>query len=204
MSRDHAPRGWRGEDSVPALTSALRRALRPFISTKLLPGAYDTIVAMCVACCRTAIEIIAGTGTDAAATPVGLVSPRGGESSDPPDFYKLAGTPRAPATPPRRVTLSDDLTDGPSAFLQTDGVIAVELWYPRQSGEPHTVEIGLTDVRAADSIQIRYDFDRDGWAILQASTFAWDVNDSTCDPDWQEVAFVQAWARQKSVEGEPV
>ena len=43
---------------------------------------------------------------------------------------------------------------------------------------------------------IKYDFDRDGWQILQASKFSWDGDDEECDPDWQEVAFVKAWARE--------
>jgi gentisate 1,2-dioxygenase len=41
---------------------------------------------------------------------------------------------------------------------------------------------------------------RDGWAILQASTFEWSADDEVCDPDWQEVAFVQAWGREKKEE----
>jgi hypothetical protein len=73
----------------------------------------------------------------------------------------------------------------------------VQLWYPRLEGHAKEIEIELSDVRAADSIRVRYDFERDGWAILQASTFSWDGDDEVCDPDWQEVAFIQAWAREK-------
>ena len=76
-------------------------------------------------------------------------------------------------------------------------VLDLELWYPRQEGQIDTLEVGLCDVRAADSIRIRYDFDRDGWAIQQASTFQWEYGDEVCDADWQEVAFIQAWGRQK-------
>jgi len=50
-------------------------------------------------------------------------------------------------------------------------------------------------VRAADSILIEYDFDRDGYSIKQASTFRGDV--PGFDQDWQEVAFIKAWARAK-------
>jgi hypothetical protein len=71
--------------------------------------------------------------------------------------------------------------------------------YPRQS-QIKTIEVGLEDVRAADSIQISYDFVRDGYSIKQASTFRWDINDKECDEDWQEVAFIQAWARKQEVE----
>lgn len=73
----------------------------------------------------------------------------------------------------------------------------VELMYPRIDGKTDTVEVGLCDVRAADSIRIRYDFERDGWAIMQASTFEWPADDEECDADWQEVAFVQAWDLEK-------
>jgi hypothetical protein len=73
----------------------------------------------------------------------------------------------------------------------------IDLFYPREEGNAKALEIGLCDVRAADSLRITYDFDRDGWSILQASIFEWDIDDETCDADWQEVAFIQAWGRQK-------
>ena len=57
--------------------------------------------------------------------------------------------------------------------------------------------LGMCHTRAADSIRISYDSDRDGWAIEQASTFEWSANDNVCDQDWQEVAFIEAWAREK-------
>ena len=56
--------------------------------------------------------------------------------------------------------------------------------------------VGLEHVRAADDIRISYDFDRDGYKIEQASTFSWVSDDPNCgNMDWQEVAFIQAWAR---------
>lgn len=72
----------------------------------------------------------------------------------------------------------------------------VKLEYPRSS-EVKYVAIKLMDIRAADNIRISYDFDRDGWVIEQASIFEWDGDDKVCDPDWQEVAFIKAWAREK-------
>jgi hypothetical protein len=82
--------------------------------------------------------------------------------------------------------------------LSEDGTTrGVDLWYPRVEGNPKFVEVGLMDVRAADSIRISYDHERDGWKIEQASTFEWEANDTVCDPDWQEVAFVQAWGRER-------
>jgi hypothetical protein len=77
------------------------------------------------------------------------------------------------------------------------GVRLVTLSYPGSEGSDHTIEVELEHVRAADSIRITYDFDRDGWAILQASTFEWEVGDTVMDEDWQEVAFIEAWAREK-------
>lgn len=76
-------------------------------------------------------------------------------------------------------------------------IIDVDLQYPGAAGRPTVVEVGLVHVRAADSIRISYDFERDGWSIKQASTFRWQAGDPVCDMDWQEVAFVEAWAREK-------
>lgn len=77
----------------------------------------------------------------------------------------------------------------------------LDLWYPRNETSPvKSFVIGLMDVRAADDIRVSYDFKRDGWKIEQASTFSWDADDEECDPDWQEVAFVQAWGREKPSE----
>lgn len=81
-------------------------------------------------------------------------------------------------------------------------VKTVDLWYPRledterDDDQPQEVEIALMDVRAADDIRIKYDFERDGWVILQASRFVWSGDDEVCDPDWQEVAFIKAWQRE--------
>lgn len=82
---------------------------------------------------------------------------------------------------PERVTTRGDTT-------------TIELCYPRQQPVKY-IEVELTDVRAADSLRLSYDFDRDGWVIEQSSLFEWDSDDEECDSDWQEVAFVQAWAR---------
>lgn len=83
--------------------------------------------------------------------------------------------------------------------------VAVDLLYPRIEDHPKYVEVGIEEVRAADSIWISYDFQRDGYVIEQASTFSWEWKagepEPVCDPDWQEVAFIQAWARDKEVEG---
>jgi hypothetical protein len=81
--------------------------------------------------------------------------------------------------------------------METGTAVHVDLWYPRIDPIKH-IYVGLVDVRAADNIRISYDFERDGWVIEQASVFEWNDNDKVCDPDWQEVAFVQSWARDTS------
>jgi hypothetical protein len=77
-------------------------------------------------------------------------------------------------------------------ILQHCRTIEVNLCYPRSEDQFNAVEVGLCDTRAADNIRITYDFDRDGWSISQASIFEWDSDDEVCDPDWQEVCFIQA------------
>jgi hypothetical protein len=76
-----------------------------------------------------------------------------------------------------------------------------EGWYPRTAGEPKVIEVGLVDTRAADGLRIEYDFTRDGWVIKQASRFKWPDDDEVQDPDWQEVAFIKAWARKIQARG---
>jgi hypothetical protein len=74
--------------------------------------------------------------------------------------------------------------------------IHIDLWYPGVEGNAKYIVLGLMHVRAADGIRISYDFERDGYKIEQASKFQWEADDPICDPDWQEVAFIKAWARE--------
>lgn len=89
------------------------------------------------------------------------------------------------------------------SIVQRDDTVAVDINYPRYTDDDSTgnmvrhVEVGLCSVRAADSIRIHYDFDRDGWVVEQASIFSWSYFDPNQDDDWQEVAFIQAWARAR-------
>lgn len=86
----------------------------------------------------------------------------------------------------------------PKDFGWIDGdTLRVDLWYPRSEDRYRFIELGLCDTRAADSLRISYDFERDGYKIEQASKFEWEHN-GPMDRDWQEVAFIQAWARQKT------
>lgn len=83
--------------------------------------------------------------------------------------------------------------------VQKGRTINVALCYPNLDKSLNAVEVELVDVRAADSILVSYDMERDGWVIQQASTFDWDPEDAEQDPDWQEVAFIPAWGREKKV-----
>ena len=71
--------------------------------------------------------------------------------------------------------------------------------YPDMDGIRYLV-FDQCSTRASDGIRISYDYLRDGYVIEQASRFAWTVDDNDCDPDWQEVAFIQAWAREETEE----
>lgn len=79
----------------------------------------------------------------------------------------------------------------------------IDLWYPdlpecKENPKPvRRFVIGLMDTLAADDIRVSYDRKRDGWKIEQASVFKWAADDEVCDMDWQEVAFIPAWGRQK-------
>jgi hypothetical protein len=98
-------------------------------------------------------------------------------------------------------------TDGPKVRIGDHVIgqgktLSVCLWYPRSDNEFNEVEIDLVDVRAADSIRVTYDFDKDGWSITQGS-----YNKSTPEVgpiDWKEVAFVPAWGREIDPKGNEV
>ena len=69
--------------------------------------------------------------------------------------------------------------------------LAIEINYPRNN-EIQKVLIGLCDVRAADSILIEFDFERNGWLIRQDKT---EDKDQFMDviEEKVEVAFIPAW-----------
>ena len=76
--------------------------------------------------------------------------------------------------------------------------VHVTLMYPNlpDSDFRHVV-VNQSSVRASDGLRLHYDYDRDGFVIEQASTFSWDPSDEKYDMDWQEVAFVESWGREK-------
>ena len=80
---------------------------------------------------------------------------------------------------------------------QYGDALHIDIWYPRTDNPIKAIQVGLMDVRAADDIRIEYDFQRDGWVIKQAQVFEWGADDEVCDPQWKEVAFVEAWASEK-------
>lgn len=83
----------------------------------------------------------------------------------------------------------------------------VEFWYPphtaadagKPNANPRYAILGLTAVRAADDVRVSYDFERDGWKVEQAQVFSWPL-EGPADPEWKEVAFVQAWASKRDVD----
>lgn len=77
--------------------------------------------------------------------------------------------------------------------------ISVDLYYPRAQvrdrtdQQPQQVNIGLLCVRAANSITVDYDFDRDGYRVRMPSKFRWNCGEEQ-DDQLKEVAFIPAWA----------
>lgn len=71
--------------------------------------------------------------------------------------------------------------------------LKVSLCYPRCEGNPNVIDIDLEDVRAADTLRLKYDFDRDGWAILQEKLIGHDDRSEETG-EWVEVAFIRAWS----------
>lgn len=93
-------------------------------------------------------------------------------------------------------------------ITRSDNTLSVELTYPpytdahNVNGQVRYVVFDQESVRATDGIRIHFDFQRNGYVIEQASRFAWNTDDPICDPDWQEVAFIEAWSRAESEDEE--
>ena len=84
--------------------------------------------------------------------------------------------------------------------IEVKGSVRITWFYPKiYSGDvPDYLQIGMLQVRASDDLRIHYDATRDGWAIEQAAYFEWSAGDADNDPGWEEVAFIEAWAREKT------
>lgn len=74
-----------------------------------------------------------------------------------------------------------------------------EFVYPRQH-MMKALRVGLEDVRAANDIEIHYDFDRDGWVIESATKFMWVLGEDTSDRRMEEVAFIPAYSETAGAE----
>lgn len=84
-------------------------------------------------------------------------------------------------------------------FEPSQGTALFEFVYPRQ----HAVRwltVGLEDVRAANSITIHYDFDRDGWVIESPTKFMWEDGEDSSDQRMEEVAFIPAFSEAGAAE----
>lgn len=73
----------------------------------------------------------------------------------------------------------------------------IELEYPRSEGNVNAIEIELMSVRAANSILVEFDFDRNGWKVSMATKNSWTEEEAAggCDPGYEEVAFINAWEK---------
>jgi hypothetical protein len=106
-------------------------------------------------------------------------------------------------SPLREKIRESEYGDSPNNFhIRRHGdTLLVELTYPKISENGVTkIFIDQESVRATDGIRLSYDYDRDGWIIEQQSRFAWRADDKVFDPDWQEVAFIESWAREETEE----
>jgi len=65
--------------------------------------------------------------------------------------------------------------------------INISFNYPRNDKKINEIEISLSDVRASDGIKINYDFDRDGYVIMQPYYVDGEEH-------WKEVGFFMSWA----------
>lgn len=85
------------------------------------------------------------------------------------------------------------------AYHRDGDHVSVEFWYPRVDSPDtvRTITVGLMDVRAADDIEITYDFDRDGYSIkreVMTEEGVWHVHTG----EFVEVAFIPAWTTKET------
>lgn len=110
---------------------------------------------------------------------------------------------RALPDPPKEVKSEYGKSPNNFHITRRGDTLLVTLTYPPWSETDNTngqcfyIEIDQESVRASDGIRMFYDYERDGWAIQQAAIFEWACDDEDMDRDWQEVAFIQSWAREK-------
>lgn len=67
--------------------------------------------------------------------------------------------------------------------------------YPRSEDDRvQSLTVGLEDVRAANDITIRFDFERDGWVITSGTKFMWMDGEDATDDRPEEVGFIPSWS----------
>jgi len=90
--------------------------------------------------------------------------------------------------------------DDPSQIRRDGNTITVALWYPTCVGNATCIEVELVDVRAADSIRVCFDHERNGYVVEQPRrTQVLMGQEGEIDRyeervEWQETAFLKAWA----------
>lgn len=105
-----------------------------------------------------------------------------------------------PVDPSRIYTTSatDEYTTG-YRFEVHGRTAEFEFVYPRDKPIAR-LQVGLEDVRAANDIEIRYDFERDGWVIESPTKFMWFDGEDTNDHRMEEVAFIPAYSEAAEAE----
>lgn len=76
-----------------------------------------------------------------------------------------------------------------------EDVLHVDLCYPGVNGNASAIELNLQHVRANDGLRLDFDFDRNGWRILQPVGTHWHDGDE--EDGWQEVFFANGYALKK-------
>lgn len=77
---------------------------------------------------------------------------------------------------------------------------SVTISYPRQRPQQAYVRVDLEDVRAANTLIIHYDFERDGWVIESPTKMMWTKDEDTLDERLEEVAFIPAYSEVAAAE----
>lgn len=65
---------------------------------------------------------------------------------------------------------------------------------------PVYLRVDLEDVRAANTLLVHYDFERDGWVLEAPSKLSWAPDEDWTDEQLEEVGFVPAWTEKAAAE----
>lgn len=87
---------------------------------------------------------------------------------------------------------------------RVDSVLDINITYPGwQDGENpervRFVQVNQESVRASDGIRLCYDYQRDGWSIMQPKIHEKLVRENVYEDEeeWIETAFVGSWAFER-------